>query len=262
MSIVTFLSDFGYSDHYVAAVKASILNENPTIRIIDITHNIKVGDIGHAAHVLSSVFRDFPEGSVHLIAVSNTAKRMTRNVAIKLENHYFIGEDSGLMSLLSEQAPALIVDINGMKPVRSPFVSKTLFGPLAGKIASGKDIQDFGKRVDELERFMSTKAKNTKKRIAGNIVHVDHYGNLITDIEKEHFDNILKLNDNFPYVINFRREKVMQLHQHYSDVSTGECFVLFNSMGNLQIGLNQGNGSELLGLEVGDQVFIDFTLDL
>lgn len=261
MAVVTFLSDFGDSDHYVAAVKASILKENPSINIVDISHNIAVGDIGHAAYVLDAVFRDFPEGTVHLIAVSNTIKRGVKNVAVKLENHYFIGEDSGLISLLSEERPAAIVDINGVKPVRSPFIAKTLYGPVAGKVASGKDIQDFGKRVDELERLMPARAKATKKQIAGNVVRIDHYGNLITNILKTDFDAIWKLNDNFPYVINFRREKVLQLHDHYSDVTSGECFVMFNSLGRLQIGINQGHGADLLGLMIGDQVFIEFTLD-
>lgn len=261
MAIVTFLSDFGHSDHYVAAVKASILKENPNINIVDISHHISVGDIGHAAYVLDAIFRDFPEGTVHVIAVSNTVNRNAKNVAVKLENHIFIGEDSGLISLLSEDRPAAIVDINGVKPVRSPFIAKTLYGPLAGKVASGKDIQDFGKRLDELERLMPTRAKATKKQIAGNIVRIDHYGNLITNIMKTDFDAIWKINDKFPYVVNFRREKVLQLHNHYSDVGSGECFVIFNSKGRLQIGINQGRGAELLGLMVGDQVFIDFTLE-
>lgn len=261
MAIVTFLSDFGHSDHYVAAVKASILKENPNINIVDISHHISVGDIGHAAYVLDAIFRDFPEGTVHVIAVSNTVNRNAKNVAVKLENHIFIGEDSGLISLLSEDRPAAIVDINGVKPVRSPFIAKTLYGPLAGKVASGKDIQDFGKRLDELERLMPTRAKATKKQIAGNIVRIDHYGNLITNIMKTDFDAIWKINDKFPYVVNFRREKVLQLHNHYSDVGSGECFVIFNSKGRLQIGINQGSGAELLGLMVGDQVFIDFTLE-
>ncbi|MEO9806667.1 MAG: SAM-dependent chlorinase/fluorinase [Reichenbachiella sp.] len=261
MAIVTFLSDFGHSDHYVAAVKASILKENPNINIVDISHDISVGDIGHAAYVLDAIFRDFPEGTVHVIAVSNTVNRNAKNVAVKLENHIFIGEDSGLISLLSEDRPAAIVDINGVKPVRSPFIAKTLYGPLAGKVASGKDIQDFGKRLDELERLMPTRAKATKKQIAGNIVRIDHYGNLITNIMKTDFDAIWKINDKFPYVVNFRREKVLQLHNHYSDVGSGECFVIFNSKGRLQIGINQGRGAELLGLMVGDQVFIDFTLE-
>lgn len=261
MAIVTFLSDFGNSDHYVAAVKASILKENPEIAIVDITHNIGIADVGNAAFVLEAVFRDFPKGTVHLIAVSNTTKRRTKNVCVYLEGHYFIGEDTGLMTLLSEDRPDGIIDINGMKPVRSTFVAKALFGPIAGKIASGADMFDFGKQIGELERLMPSRAKATRKQIAGNIVHIDRYGNLMTNILKTDFDAILKLNDNFPYVINFRREKVVQLHTHYSDVSSGECFVLFNTQGKLQIGINQGNGSELLGLMLSDQVFIDFTLE-
>ena len=133
MAIVTFLSDFGSTDHYVAAVKASIIKENPSIQVIDISHDIKMGDIGHAAFVLNEVFRDFPKGSVHLVCISNASKRDAKKVALKLEDHIFIGEDSGLFSLLSETEPAAIVDLNGVDISKSTFNAKDFLGPIAGK---------------------------------------------------------------------------------------------------------------------------------
>ena len=261
MAIVTFLSDFGSTDHYVAAVKASILKENPNLNIVDISHDITMGDIGHAAFVLNEVFRDFPKGSVHLICVSNATSRNAKKVAVKLEDHIFIGEDSGLFSLLSEMQPAAVVDLNGIDKSKSTFNAKDFLGPIVGKVASGKDIQDFGKRLEALERLMPSRAKATKKQIAGNIMRVDHYGNLITNILKSDFDAIQKINNDAPYEVNFRREKISQIHSEYADVGSGECYVIFNSSGRLQIGMNQGNGSKLFGLGVNDQVFIDFKLE-
>ena len=260
MAIVTFISDFGESDHYVAAVKASILKENPTIQIIDINHRIKVGDIGHAAFVLGALFRDFPLGTVHLVGVSNSSIKNPKLVAVKLEEHFFIGEDSGVFSLLSDQSPFAVVDINSIAPVQSTFAAKDVLGAAAGKLASGKEIQDLGKRVEVLERFVPSRAKATKQQIAGNIIHIDHYGNLITNILRVDFDAIMKINQNCPFEVNFRREKVNKIHEHFTEVTAGECFVIFNSLGKLQIGILQGKGSDLLGLEINDQVFIDFKI--
>lgn len=258
MAIVTFISDFGNSDHYVAAVKASILKENPSTQVIDITHAIKVGDVGHAAYVLEAVFRDFPVGSVHLIGVSNSNVKKAKLVAVKLEGHYFVGEDSGIISLLSEKAPMAIVDVNSIKPVQSTFPLKSVLGVVAAKLASGKEIQDLGLRMEALERFMPSRAKANKEQIAGNVIRIDHYGNLVTNILKMDFDAILKINQNGPFEVNFRREKVNKIHTHFSEVSAGECFVIFNIEGKLMVGILQGHGSELLGLGISDQVFVDF----
>lgn len=259
MAVVTFLSDFGLSDHYVAAVKASILKENPQLQIIDISHQIGVGDIGHAAHILKSVYRDFPVGTVHLIGVSNS-NRKARTIAVKLEGHFFVGDDSGIYSLLSDQEPMAIVDTNAIKKLRLSFPAKDIYGPIAGKLASGMDIQELGPRLESIERYVPSRSKATKKQIAGNVLRIDHYGNLITNIMKYDFDAIMKINQYCPFEVNFRREKIGVIHDSYFDVAPGDCFVLFNSSGQLEIGILQGSGANLLGLMVDDQVFIDFMI--
>ncbi|UXP30734.1 SAM-dependent chlorinase/fluorinase [Reichenbachiella agarivorans] len=260
MAIVTFLSDFGLSDHYVAAVKASIIKAHPQTTIVDISHQIAVGDVGHAAHILSSVFRDFPEGTVHLIAVSNSNAKMTKAVAVKLEDHYFVGDDSGIFSLLSEQQPTEAVDLHNEQSAHSTFVARDVLGAVAARLANGQAMTDMGTSVDGLNEFMPTRSKATKQQIAGNIVRIDHYGNLITNIMLRDFAAIQKINDYCPFEVNFRREKIDKINQSFFEVGPGECFVIFDSQGRLQIGVLQGNGSELLGLMVHDQVFIDFKI--
>src|SRR3954464_15720420 len=103
MAIITLLTDSGESDHYVAAIKAKIINVNPGIRIIDISHNIKPGDIGHAAYVLRSVFKEFPKGTVHMVGVDATGNRGDSFVALQLEDHFFVGPDNGFFGLLSDK---------------------------------------------------------------------------------------------------------------------------------------------------------------
>ena len=258
MAIVTFISDFGNSDYYVGAVKAAVLNVNPNINIVDISHEIKVCDIGHAAYVLGEVFRDFPKGTIHLVAVSDSGPSDSGMIAVMLEDHYFVGFDNGIFSLITSQQSTSIVDINSINRKDSSFPAKDIFAPAAAALASGKAIYDLGVSMDEIVRRTVSISKATKKQIAGNIIRIDHYGNLITNIKKDDFDTIMKLNGNEGFEINFRREKLRKLNQAANDVPAGECFVFFNTKGKLEIGINQGNGSDLLGLKENDQVFIDF----
>lgn len=261
MAIVTFLSDFGDSDHYVAAVKAGILGINPNITIIDITHKIKPCDIGNAAFALGEVFRSFPKGSVHLVGVLQTGVRTHRYLAVKLEEHFFVGSNSGIYNLISGFQPTAVVDINAVTKIESTFPVKHILGPVAAKIASGQNIHELGPAYEDWNRLTRSSAKATKKQIAGNIVHIDHFGNLITNIVQQDFEQILKINKDCPYEINFKREKFTKLNRSCYDVTAGECFVYFNSNNKLEIGINQGHGSELLGLRITDQVFIDFLIE-
>src|SRR5436190_14463343 len=111
MPIITFLSDFGYIDHYVAAVKARLVSSQPNTPIVDISHAIQPFDIAHAVYVLSSVFRDFPEGTVHLVAVDTQGSKTGKFHAIKFQGHYFVCADNGLLSLLTESAPEEMVEL-------------------------------------------------------------------------------------------------------------------------------------------------------
>ena len=245
----------------MGAVKAAILRVNPNINVIDISHHIGVCDIGHDAYVLGSVFRDFPKGTIHLVAVSDSGVSNSKMIAIMLEDHYFVGYDNGIMSLVSSQKSTSIVNINSVTPKRSTFPSKDIFAIAAASLASGKSIYDLGVAMDEIDRRTPSQSKATKKQIAGNIVRIDHYGNLITNITKNDFDTIMKINGDSDYEVNFRKEKFTKLNYSASDVPAGECFVYFNSQKKLEIGINQGNGSLLLGLKVDDQVFIDFLIE-
>lgn len=258
MTIVTFMSDFGKEDHYVAAVKAAILKINPNVGIIDISHEIYPSDIGHASYVLKSVFKDFPEGTIHLCAIDIANREPSRLVAIKLEEHYFVGSDCGIFSLLSDQQPTMAIELNNDQPEYSTFEAKDILAPVVGKLANGSDLKDFGKDAGQLKTLYARQLKVTKREIAGNIIRVDHYGNLITNIKKSEFDIITKINGNKPFQVCFGRERCSRFHKSFFEVDSGEYFIIFNSNGLLQIGINKGNASELLGLNLDAPVTINF----
>jgi S-adenosyl-L-methionine hydrolase (adenosine-forming) len=193
MAIVTLLTDSGESDHYVAAVKAKILTINPGLKIVDITHSIHPADIAHAAFILRSVFRDFPKGTVHVVGVDSTGQRDDASIVLQLEDHYFIGADNGLFGLISDKPHQFLVELNTVQPILSTFPEKDIFAPAAAKLASGVSISDVGRPMGTYKKMIDRQVKATKKQIAGHVIRVDNYGNVITNIPKEAFD-ILRQN--------------------------------------------------------------------
>jgi S-adenosylmethionine hydrolase len=255
MPIITLLTDSGESDHYVASIKAKILSTNPGITLVDISHSIKSGDIGHAAFVLRSVFREFPKGTVHLVAVNANGNRGDFSIAMQLEDHFFVGSDNGFFGLISDKQHQHLAQLNTVVPVTSTFPERDIFAPAAAKLASGISLTDLGKPLTALKRMIDRQVKATKKQITGQVVHVDGFGNLITNIPKDAFDILSKDKD---YTIQFGGEKFRRIHSQYNQAEEGECFILFNSLGLLEIGIFKGNATELLGLSYDSVVNILF----
>lgn len=255
MAIITFISDFGYSDHYVAAVKGKILQSNAGLQIIDISHNIEHFDIAHGSYVLKMAFKDFPEGTVHLVAVSSNGNEGENLIALKLENHYFVGTDNGLFGLISDQAPTEMVSLLGKGHLVSTFPARDVLAAAAARLANGEELAALGKPLTSIKRLLGRSMRATKKQISGHVVRVDHYGNLITNIEQKAFDILSKEKT---YTVSFGRENFSKINQMVHQTGNGDIFIVFNSLGFLEIGINHGNASELLGLYYDSPVNIFF----
>ncbi len=255
MAIVTLLTDSGENDHYVAAIRAKLISVNPGLRLEDISHNVRPADIGHAAFILRSVFRDFPAGTVHLVGVDATGSRDDAYIALQLEDHYFVGCDNGLFGLISDRPQQQVVDLNSINTIHTTFPERDVFAPAAAKLASGMPITNLGKPMATYKKLLDRQVKATKKGITGTVIRVDNMGNLITNIPKEAFDVLSKGRG---YTVQFGGEKFRKIHQQYNQAEQGECFMLFNSLNLLEIGIYRGNASELLGLEYDSSVNIIF----
>jgi len=256
MAAITFMSDFGDEDHYVAEVKAAILSQNSVQNIIDISHNIRRHDIGHAAYVIKQVFSSFPAGTVHLIAVDPVQKGFSSLVAVRMNDHYFVSHDSGIFSLIDSQPPDQCVELAREE---STFPARDHLSLAAAHLANGESLSSLGTPKTEIQTRVDRQLKVTKRGIVGQVIHIDHYGNLITNISRTDFDGILKLLGGSPiFRIRFAREQLQVIHQNFYDVESGDCFVLFNSYGFLEIGINKGRASDLLGLRMETPVMIDF----
>jgi S-adenosylmethionine hydrolase len=255
MAIVTLLSDSGESDHYVAAIKARVLSTNPGLTLVDISHQIKACDIAHGAFVLKSVFRDFPKGTVHLVAVDAAGGRDDAFIAMQLEDHYFVSVDNGILGLISDKPQQNVVELNSLTSITTSFPEKDILAPAAAKLASGVSITTLGRPLLDYRKMTDRRVKATKKQMFGHVIRVDNYGNLITNIEREVFELLSKGKG---YVIQFGSEKARRIHTNYHQAEQGDCFLMFNSLGLLEIGIYKGNAQELLGLGYDSPVNVTF----
>ena len=255
MAIVTLLTDSGESDHYVAAIKARILSTNPGLTIVDISHKVAACDIAHGAYVLRSVFRDFPKGTVHLVAVDAAGNPGDAFIALQLEDHFFVGVDNGLLGLISDKAQQNLVELNAINSLTTSFPERDILAPAVARLASGVSISTLGKAMGSFRKMTDRHVKATKKQILGHVARVDIFGNLITNIQKDVFETLSKGKN---YTIQFGGEKFKRIHSNYHQADQGDCFLLFNSSGVLEIGIYKGNASELLGLSYDSPVNIIF----
>ena len=255
MAIVTLLTDSGESDHYVAAIKAKILSINSEIKTIDISHQIEPCDVAQAAFILNAVFRDFPKGTVHLIGINATGNSADACLALQIEDHFFVGSDNGFFGLISEKPNQHIVELNTLNPIISSFPEKEIFAVAAAKIASGMALNELGKSMPSFKRMMNRQVKITKEKISGNIVRIDNYGNLITNIPKLDFE-ILSKGKKFKIICG--GEIFNKIHTYYYQAQRGELFLIFNTLELLEIGMFNGRANDLLGMSVDSPVNVIF----
>ena len=245
MPLLTFTSDFGNSDHYVAYVKAALYSERSDLQLIDISHGIKPNDVSHMAFVVGSVFKEFPMGTIHFIGQDDELGYFIAFV----DGHYFVTPNNGVISLVAERRPDLMISL--------PESNNTLkaAAQAAVKLVDGVPAEGLGTPLTNYKEFSKRKARATKREISGHVIHVDHFGNLITNIEKTDFDILSKERN---YTIQFSREKLDRVQNQMKDVEPGDAFAKFDDMGRLVIGLYQGNGAQLLGLSFDSAVVINF----
>ena len=249
------MSDYGLEDHYVAAAKGTLLSLSRELTIVDISHEINLSDISHGGYVLRNTFKKFPIGTVHFVAINSSRSVKNRWIGMTLEGHHFIGTDSGIFSIISNENPTLVVQICPITPENSGLKK---VGQAVKDLAMGSDLKHIGKIITDHLQLIDRSAKITKKSIVGHVIHIDHYGNLITNIKCKDFLEIQKINGNSPFQIQVGREIFDRLQKGYDEVEPGECFVLFNSEKVLQIGINMGRASELLGIRMDSTVYINF----
>lgn len=252
MSFITFTSDFGDTDHYVAVVKANIFSVYPEARVVDISHKIQPFDIAHAAFTVGAVFREFPKNTVHLVMTDIFGNEQEPScIALRSEGHYFVGVNNGLFSLIFEQKPDEIIVL----PKEEGSSYSRVLARTAAELAKGTDLHTLGTAQNDLRVMLERTPKLTKNGIRGQVIHSDFFGNLTTNIRQADFERIRQ---DRGFVVRFAREHIDVIDSAYNARSAGECVLLFNDSKLLEIAINKGHAAELLGMTENSPVTIQF----
>ncbi|MEL6588649.1 MAG: SAM-dependent chlorinase/fluorinase [Bacteroidota bacterium] len=258
MSIITLTSDMGNTGHYPAVVKGVILSLYPSAQIIDVTHEIQNFDLMQAAFVVKNTFPAFPEGTIHLIAIDPDPTPVQTGLVMYYQQQYFIGPDNGVLSLISDGNPEYVVKIENEGLSRSfypkSFRAARYYGPTAAFIASGGTLEEIGSEhhMQELRWGEPSYAGNC---LRGKIIHIDKFGNAVTNIDRKGFLDIKKDRRFEIYIRNVRLRRIVNT---YSDVSKADALAIFGESNMLEIAMREASAAELLGLKVHDMITIEF----
>ena len=274
-AIITLTTDFGEKDHFAGAVKGALYSELKTIQIVDISHCISPFHISEAAYIIQNAYKSFPSGSIHIIGIDSELNPENKHIAVYLDNHYFICANNGIISMLtSEIKPEKIVEINIHDNIESNFPVLDVFVKVACHIARGGTLEVIGKPIFKIKQLTGIKpvVNPQNNQIIGNVIYIDNYGNVISNINKALFEKIGKGRN---FTIQARSIKFSKVYNRYSDfinfdnpknkrVEDGKKLALWNSSNYLELSIYKsnpktvGSASSLFGLNYRDTVSINF----
>jgi hypothetical protein len=251
--VVTFLSDFGTADPYVGIVHGVILGIAPVARVVDLTHQVPPQAVSVGALLLRSAVDFFPDGTVHLAVVDPGVGGDRAPIIAVTDRAVLVGPDNGLLdssarALGLREVRRISNDEIIRKPVSPTFHARDIFGPVAGHLAAGRPVEAVGPIADDLKSLPDSQPRDDGRTIAGRVVHVDHFGNLISDIPLRDVDGDVSVS-----VGDLRLDRVART---YEDVAPGALVALAGSWGTLEIACNGGSAAEVLGAGTGVAVTV------
>ncbi len=257
MAIITLTSDWGTKDHYLGAVKGAILSLLPDANIVDITHSIPAFDLNQAAFIIRNFYRNFPKGSIHILSVNTDASIETPHTLVIHDGHYFIGADNGLFSLIFDEEPGQVIELDVMQDSDYfTFSTRDVFVKVACHIALGKPISELGRPKKSLLKKMSFVPVIDGNLIKGKVIYIDNYENVFVNIDENLFRSMTK-GKKFAILFRSASYRITEISRSYKDVVEGEMLALFSTTGQLEIAINQGKASSLLGLKIDQPVMVE-----
>ena len=276
--LITLTTDFGTRDSYVGALKGVILSHCPQANIVDISHEIDPQAIAQGAYVLATGAKYFPAEAIHVAVVDPGVGSDRRPIVVQTPSGTFVAPDNGVLShaivefthrpaasrensnsekdselalaqvQLSEECRGVVLDDPSfwLSSVSRTFHGRDVFAPVAAQIASGVPISGLGSRLETVGIITSLLSDGTGES-SGTIVHIDRYGNLITNISAKALPKVA--------AFEVAGRRVAGLSRSYSE-SVGKIMAVIGSQGTVEIALGNGNAAEVLGAAVGDAVTI------
>ena len=244
MAIITLLTDFGHSDSYVAEVKGVLLSLAPGITLVDVAHDVAPGDIRAATFILSRVWHRFPRGTVHLALVDPGVGTTRRALAATASGHAFVAPDNGLLSPLP--GDARFVELPIPAGAAATFHGRDVFAPAAARLAMGAALSDLGRSITDPYRSPLPTPRRDGAAWVGEVVHVDRYGTLITNLDAGSVGPGSR--------VSVGAVDVGPLRRTFGDVPRGALVAYVGSGGTVEVALREGSATALLGVGVGAEV--------
>lgn len=255
MSIITLTTDFGLADSYVAVMKGVILGIAPQVRIVDINHQIAPQNVRQAATVLQAAVPYFPSHTIHVAVVDPGVGSARRPIAVRTPQAFFIGPDNGLFSTVlvqehTENVAILHLDQTAywLPTVSRTFHGRDIFAPVAAHMAAGAPFESLGTPItDPVIIAMSQPSKLDNGDVRGEVVYVDGFGNLISDIPEAWLAGRR-------WVLSCAGQEVPGPSQSYAAAQPGELVALISSGGTVEIAVRDGSAAALLRAHPGEPI--------
>ncbi|KEY19972.1 SAM hydrolase/SAM-dependent halogenase family protein [Kaistella antarctica] len=274
MAVITFTSDYGLVDHRVAAVKGAILKLKEEVTIVDITHQIQAYNLLQTAYIVRNAYSFFPKGTVHIISVDSFFTKERKCILYKADDHFFIAADNGLLSLIFyDLKPEAVYEItfNNRFDDEVRFTSSDIFAPVAVHLQNGGLPEVIGRKFKTPKQLSFPRAvfNESEKMLIGEIMYIDNFGNVVSNISKKNFEKSSVGFESF--IVKFRNLALSRIHNQYTDLVNdwdkeqefhGKAAAVFNDAGLLELTIYKGNGESgartLFGLKVGESIYIEF----
>jgi S-adenosylmethionine hydrolase len=258
--IITLTTDFGLRDPYVAEMKAVILSLCPDAVIVDVTHGVAKFDVRSGVYFLASAAPYFPKGTVHVAVVDPGVGTARRGLVVETKRGFFVGPDNGVLVLAAEKQGVVgvreITNPKLMLPhVSSTFHGRDVFAPAAAHLANGVPPADFGAEIHDVVKPSFAKVKASKDKLEGEVLHVDGFGNIVTNIGEETLANV-KPSSSFNVEIGGCNVKA-RLARTYGEAKPKEAIILVGSQCYVEIAMNQRSAAQELKAKPGDKVVIN-----
>lgn len=295
--VITLLTDFGNQDAYVGIMKGVIAGINPFANIVDICHSVPPQDVFNGAYLLYTSYKYFPRKTIHVAVVDPGVGSRRDIVCVETKDYFFLVPDNGLLSfIIQNEKPKSIFRITNNKYfLPSPsntFHGRDVFAPVAAHLSLGAKPQQLGIKINQLEQLDIPKPVPKKAgQVEGQIIYIDRFGNLITNIKEEHmlnrergtgmwwqksdvgskksevrgkkpdaFEKTSKEKMLLKYgtmETTIGKKKIAGLSKTYTDVKAGESLVLIGSAGFLEVSINQGNAQRYFKADKGSKIIIE-----
>lgn len=261
MSVITLMTDFGIKDGNVGVMKGVIWGICPTAQISDLSHMIQAQNIREAGYVLARGVPYFPKGSIHVVVVDPGVGTQRRPMAAHIGDWFYVGPDNGTISGWLDRAeqeswPREFVELNRpqywLQNISYVFHGRDIFSPVAAHLASGVSLNELGSPFTDPVRLELPKPEMMKNGWRGEVIHIDHFGNVSTNIRVENLGEAIRQKD--AILVRLNENEIKGMVNTFGERPVGDLVALIGSTGNLGIAVVNGNAQERLGTRVGDGV--------